>query len=172
MYPNIRNLEIDFAVQDPVWEEIEHLEDFTKRAIRYSFETSILPREIENKDVEISIVFANDALIQVLNREYRNKDKPTNVLTFAALDAEEPQDTDTIALGDVILSYETIHKEALEQDKFFRDHLIHMIVHGTLHILGYDHESDDEATTMEALEIRILEHLDIQNPYTEKAFMA
>ena len=108
-----------------------------------------------------------------MNREYRDMDKPTNVLSFATLDSDDPvPDEGPYPLGDIILSYQTIDREANEQGKFFKDHFTHMIVHGTLHLVGYDHQTEDEATHMETLEIRILEKMNIQNPYMDNMSMA
>lgn len=106
---------------------------------------------------ELSIVLADDAFIQQLNKQYRSKDKPTNVLSF-------PQDHPDM-LGDIILAHETIATEANDQNKSFENHVTHLIVHGVLHLLGLDHEDDKEADEMEALEIKILLHLGIKNPY-------
>lgn len=110
-----------------------------------------------NQPCEISIVLSDDAHIRTLNRDYRGKDKATNVLSF-------PQD-DPFLLGDIILAIETITREAEEQNKSFNAHLTHMLVHGCLHLLGHDHEDDDEAQIMEDLEVRILKQLKIKNPY-------
>lgn len=106
---------------------------------------------------EISIVLTDDAAIRILNRDYRGKDKATNVLSF-------PQDEELL-LGDVIIARETMQREAREQGKPLPHHFQHMLVHGFLHLLGYDHESDGEAAEMEALEVRILRALGIKNPY-------
>jgi len=162
--------DIDISVQDPRWESIPNVEKLVEKAVNTSLESTPMPRAAFEKELEISVVLANDDLIQVLNREYREKDKPTNVLTFASLDADEPIPGDILHLGDVILSYQTLEREANEQGKFLHDHLIHLAVHGTLHLLQYDHQTDDEANTMETLEIRILERLGIQNPYIEQEF--
>ncbi|MBP2311666.1 rRNA maturation RNase YbeY [Azospirillum soli] len=116
---------------------------------------------------ELSVVLADDALVHRLNREYRGKDKPTNVLSFALTEAEEPEvDEDApILLGDVILAWETVAREAAEQGKTPSDHMSHLVVHGVLHLLGYDHETDDEAEEMEQLEVQVLETLGIADPY-------
>lgn len=161
---------IEISLQDPAWEEIEETEDIegiVEKAASTALESAIMPKFAFGRALEISIVLANDDLVQVLNREYCDKDKATNVLTFATLDSEEPNSEGVLNLGDVVLSFQTISRECQEQDKFLLDHLQHMTVHGILHLLGYDHETDDEALDMETLEIRILERLGVQNPYTE-----
>jgi probable rRNA maturation factor len=121
--------------------------------------------------IEISLLFTDDMEIQVLNRDYREKDSPTNVLSFpdTALDADNLETAarfeEPLLLGDIAFAEETIAREATEQHKSFEDHLSHLVVHGTLHLLGYDHIEDDEAEEMESLEISILNILNINNPY-------
>ncbi len=121
--------------------------------------------------VLVSLTFSNDAQIQALNKTYRQQDKPTNVLSFPAWDEEGlallPRDC-IIPLGDIFLAYETIELEAALQHKTFHEHLSHLIVHGTLHLLGYDHLTDEEALEMEALEVSILTYFSIPNPYEGK----
>lgn len=163
--PQTPNVEI--SIQDPEWEKINDIYNIIDIASKTTLNNAILPKAALGRDLEISIVLANDDLVQVLNREYRNKDKPTNVLTFATLDSEEVSTEGILNLGDVILAHETIEREAQEQGKFPLDHIKHLTVHGVLHLLGYDHIEEDEANDMETLEIRILEHLGVQNPYTE-----
>ena len=161
--------EIDLAVQDPAWEELSGMEELALDAVKATLAMAVLPRRCEDRVLEVSLVLANDDLVQVLNREYRHKDRPTNVLSFASLDETDMPEVDgsPLNIGDVILAYKTIEKEASDQDKFIQDHAAHLIVHGVLHLLGYDHIEEDDANVMESTEIRILEKLGIQNPYTE-----
>jgi probable rRNA maturation factor len=134
---------------------------------------SLWPEQLSSfKYTELCITLSDDKTIRALNHDHRNQDKPTNVLSFAAIDFIEDDleifaQQDTISLGDIVIAYETLDREKTEQNKEFKDHFIHMVTHGFLHLLGYDHVKDDEAEKMEALEIRILSHLEVENPYTE-----
>lgn len=170
--PSLSKPSIDVSVQEPEWETFEDIEQLVTIVAKKTLKTAMLPRIAQKCALEASIVLANDDLVHILNREYRDKDQPTNVLTFATLDDPDniTPDGETLNLGDVILSYQTIEREAQEQGKFMLDHLKHLTVHGVLHLLGYDHQTDEEANDMETLEIRILESLGVQNPYTETEF--
>ena len=118
--------------------------------------------------LEVSILLTDDAQVQALNAEYRQQDKPTNVLSFAALDEDSPLPPDgPILLGDVIVAYQTTELEARDEGKSFADHLSHLVVHGVLHLLGYDHIADDEAEEMESLERSILAALGVPDPYKD-----
>ena len=117
---------------------------------------------------ELSVLLADNDFIQTLNRKYRGKDKPTNVLSFPQVDllvTDEEGLMGEVALGDIVLAFETVGTEANAQEKTFDDHLAHLVVHGVLHLLGYDHENDADAEEMEALEIEILRGIKITNPY-------
>ncbi|HWJ70505.1 MAG TPA: rRNA maturation RNase YbeY [Sphingobium sp.] len=123
--------------------------------------------------VEVSIKLSNDAEIQQLNAAYRGKDRPTNVLSFPMIQADllpgiENTDDGEVLLGDIILAHETCAREAGERGIALADHATHLIVHGTLHLLGHDHEHDSEADAMEALEIRALETLGLPDPYGDR----
>ncbi|NCT40588.1 MAG: rRNA maturation RNase YbeY [Alphaproteobacteria bacterium] len=108
------------------------------------------------EEAEASVVLGDDDFVQVLNRDYRDKDKPTNVLSF-------PQDLPM--MGDLVFAYGVVKREAEEQSKTFENHLLHLTVHGSLHLLGYDHIDDGEAEAMEAIEIAVLHGLGVKNPY-------
>ncbi|MBN9064288.1 MAG: rRNA maturation RNase YbeY [Rhizobiales bacterium 65-9] len=115
------------------------------------------------RDAEISVLLTDDAAIRDLNLRWRGKDKATNVLSFPAA---APADLAAArALGDIVVALETVLAEARDEGKTPADHLAHLIVHGVLHLVGYDHEDDDEANEMEALETRILADLSIADPY-------
>lgn len=116
------------------------------------------------KEAELSLVLAGDKTLQNLNSEWRDKDKPTNVLSFPGQDitAGEPAG---MMLGDIVISLETTKREAALENKRFEDHLSHLVVHGFLHLFGYDHEIDKQAIQMESLETRILDALGIDDPY-------
>jgi probable rRNA maturation factor len=113
---------------------------------------------------ELSLVFTDDASVRAVNAEWRGQDKPTNVLSFPAFPLV-PGRMPGPMLGDIILAYETLVREAGELDKPFDDHLTHLLVHGFLHLFGYDHLDVAEAETMEGLETRILATLGLSDPY-------
>lgn len=126
--------------------------------------------------VEVGVRLAADADIRSLNRQYRGRDSATNVLSFglagdvaaAGADLTQPPDTPAL-LGDVVAAFETCAGEAEEEGKPLADHLRHMVVHGVLHLLGYDHETAEEAEQMEALERDILARLGVPDPYARAA---
>ena len=120
--------------------------------------------------VELNVKLTDDATIQQLNKQFRYSDNPTNVLSFPCHDQEDSPFSlaeEPLQLGDIVLAYETIEQETREQNKTFKDHLIHLLIHATLHILGFDHVTEGQAEEMEELEIKILKKLNIANPYEE-----
>lgn len=171
--------ELDIAIEDPSWETAcPDYEDVIRRAIDAVLEQSPVAAALREKGVEfeLSVVLADNNMVRDLNRDYRGKDKPTNVLSFAQLDGEdgweEPELPGPCALGDLILAFETVRDEATEAGKSFESHFFHLVIHGMLHLLGYDHLEEDEAEEMESLEIQILSGFGIKNPYITEEFSA
>ena len=117
------------------------------------------------KNAEVSVLLTDDHAVHSLNKQYRNIDRPTNVLSFAALDDENEPIVDPLLLGDIVVAFQTTLRESEEQNKAFSDHLFHLIVHGMLHLIGYDHMQDSEAEEMERLEMEILAENGMENPY-------
>ena len=115
-------------------------------------------------------MLTDDAGIRTLNHDWRGIDKPTNVLSFPAV-ALPGSGGQPRALGDIAIAYETTRREADSENKRFSDHLSHLAVHGFLHLIGYDHENEDDAEAMEALEVEILARLGIPDPYRDREWM-
>ncbi|MGB3503222.1 MAG: rRNA maturation RNase YbeY [Mesorhizobium sp.] len=151
---------IDISVETKGWPAKRRLAALTKRAVEATID-EIAPA---GERTELSVLFTGDEQIRLLNAQWRAKDKPTNVLSFPAF---EPRIGGPVApmLGDIVVARETVEREAALESKRFDDHLTHLVVHGCLHLLGYDHEVDDEAEVMEAAERRILARLAIADPY-------
>jgi len=155
-------VEIDVNVAAPAWKRVVDLEDLAKECVRQSLAASgaaLAPQ------CELSVTFCNDAAIRGLNAQWRGKDQPTNVLSFPTPGALERKPL----LGDVIVAYETVAREAEQQGKLFRAHTAHMVAHGFLHLIGYDHETAAEAERMEALERKIATALGFPDPYADEA---
>jgi probable rRNA maturation factor len=124
-------------------------------------------------EAELAVMLTDDAGIRTLNNNWRGIDKPTNVLSFPALQpaAGAPADAPRM-LGDIAIAYQTTRKEADDEEKPFDHHLSHLAVHGFLHLIGYDHEKDDDAEAMEDLEREILAQLGIPDPYADRERVA
>jgi probable rRNA maturation factor len=162
---------IECNVEDERWQDALSVHDFelALQAIEH-----ILPQDHAicrmNKPYEVSLTLCDDTSIQNINKEWRDKDKATNVLSFPQFDdfLEETgmiPDGVNVPIGDIFIAYDTVKQESVTQDKTFKDHALHMFIHGFLHLLGYDHIENDEAEIMEALEITILGRINIANPY-------
>lgn len=160
---------VDCMVEDKRWGDIGALAQLATDAVfeRLGIEPSVF---------EISLLACNDARIAVLNEDFRGKPQPTNVLSWpsdergAAIDGEmplAPQAGPDNELGDIAIAYDTCKREAEAAGKPMRDHTLHLLVHGTLHLLGFDHERDRDATLMEGLESEILGKLGIADPYRD-----
>jgi probable rRNA maturation factor len=163
---------IDVLLEEPAWLDALSFDDaavLTRRirsAARRALAIAFADRwRGSSVGFDCCLVLSNDRQVRHLNRDYRNKDKPTNVLSFAALDGGMPSRREIWPLGDVILALGVCRKEAKAQRKSLDQHVMHLVIHGVLHLLGYDHEDDDEAERMEGLEIAALKRLGIDNPY-------
>jgi probable rRNA maturation factor len=157
-------IELDIAVEGGGWASLPEVEELARRAVEAALGAA---SDAARGPVEISLLLADDAAVQALNREWRGQDKPTNVLSFPA--PEQPGAPGPRHLGDVVLAYETLVREAQSEGKSLRNHAAHLIVHGTLHLLGYDHELEGQAEIMEALEAKALARLGIADPYRDMA---
>lgn len=147
---------IDISVESPRWERLAGAEATVRAAIEAAL------ADAGAADAEIGVVLADDARVRELNRIWRGKDAPTNVLSFPA-----PGERNGVSrfLGDIVFALETIEREATEENKPAGQHLAHLAVHGTLHLLGFDHERDEDAEVMERREREILARLGVPDPY-------
>ena len=158
-------LTVDINIEAGAWQgTVPDLSAFIERALRAALNSaSDLLGE-----VEVSVLLTDDAHQHALNAQWRGKDKPTNVLSFPAGE-DELQPGQPLLLGDISLAFETLGREAAEQQKSLADHLCHLLVHGMLHLLGFDHETEQDADEMEPLEIEVLAGLGVSSPYGDRA---
>lgn len=170
-------LDIGVRVASPAWRRAlpgaaRHAERAARAAFAATWGSAGAVRLPRASVAEAAVVLASDARVRALNRAWRGQDKPTNVLAFAAIEtrgragrAFPPDAAQPVALGDVIVALETARTEARADGKPLADHLRHLVVHGILHLLGYDHRRVRDARRMERLEIKALDLLDVPNPY-------
>jgi probable rRNA maturation factor len=164
----VQRLDIQLSVEVSGWWEEDTLQAFAERVLEHTA-GHIAEREgqpFPDLPVEISLVFTGDDDIRTINEAWRDQDKPTNVLSFPAFPLQ-PGGRPGPMLGDIVLAEETLRREALDLGIAFDDHLTHLLVHGFLHLFGYDHMTDEEAAVMEGLETRILAELGLADPYRE-----
>ncbi|MBP2559804.1 putative rRNA maturation factor [Neorhizobium galegae] len=159
-------LDIQISIEDEGWPEEPALLILSEKTLGAAAEFLVDQEKQPFPKIapELSLVFTDDAAIKEINAEWRGKDKPTNVLSFPAFPLE-PGKMPGPMLGDIVIARETVEREAVDLDKSFEDHLTHLLVHGFLHLFGYDHMQTDEAERMEALETRILATLGLSDPY-------
>ena len=150
-------LAVDIVVESPLWKAQRGADAMLRRALAAA--AAAVPSE-----GELAVVLTDDAAIRALNRDWRGKDAATNVLSFPAKEARPDRRAPRL-LGDIVIAYETVAREAAAEGKPFMHHLAHLAVHGFLHLVGYDHEANEGADAMEALEIAILARLDVPDPY-------
>lgn len=160
---------LDITLEDPRWGDLASIAQPAVAA-------TLAHLGLDSEECEISVLGCNDAHIAELNAEFRGKPAPTNVLSWPAVelgsledggkpDQPQPDFMGDVPLGDIAISFDTCLREAEVANKPINDHVMHLIVHGTLHLLGYDHERDADATLMEALEVEILGKMGVDNPY-------
>ena len=145
---------------------VEQVKDAVFKRVEGEVDFLALP-----KTFGVNLCLSNDAAVHKLNLEFRHMDKPTNVLSFANLDDTDFDDVltreDFVELGDVIVAFETMEREAEEQGVSLHNHFCHLWAHGLLHILGYDHITPEDAAEMETREVDVLAEMGIDNPYRE-----
>ena len=159
-------LDIQVSVEEGDWSSEEELQALAERVLG---EAAAYLKKHEKQPFpkmapELSLVFTDDASIREINAEWRSQDKATNVLSFPAFPLE-PGGKPGPMLGDIIIARETVEREAVDLEKSFDEHLTHLMVHGFLHLFGYDHMNNSEAERMEGLETRILASLGLSDPY-------
>ena len=152
--------QIDIQTQSPLWEARPLAAQTVREAITAAAST------LSTAGGEVSIVLTDDSSIRLLNRDWRGIDKPTNVLSFPASDNKTSEDARL--LGDIVIAYETLERECGNETRIFLHHLAHLAVHGFLHLIGYDHQTDTQAEAMEGLESKIMKHLNMPNPYLSR----
>jgi probable rRNA maturation factor len=152
--------EIDILIEAEGWQALEDAEDIARIAAQAALDS-------ENISADVALLLTDDTAMRRLNAGFRGKDKPTNVLSFPAPPPPRgAPGAESLFLGDVALGYETCAAEALAEDKMLREHLSHLVVHGLLHLMGYDHETEAQAEEMEGRERAILASLGIADPYS------
>lgn len=164
---------LDIAIDaDGEWDSSTGWAELARSAATAAIAESAFPQLGQGeRPVELSIRLAGDEEVHALNAEWRGKDKPTNVLSFPMAEADELQESDVpgpeLMLGDIILAHGVCEREAADKAIPLNHHAAHLMVHGTLHLLGYDHMDDQDAADMEAREVRALARMGISDPYAE-----
>ncbi len=156
---------VDISIEDERWLSVEGFSG----QIPSLTEATLMAAGLEPKCHAVSVALLSDAEVHSLNKTFRGKDAPTNVLSFPSAPAVQPPggSREPVLLGDIALAYETISREASEQEKPVQHHAAHLVVHGVLHLAGFDHETDADAGRMEAAECQILEKFGIPDPYAD-----
>jgi probable rRNA maturation factor len=155
---------VDVLSESPLWEAEPGAEAVVRRAVS---QAAAAAGPAVTAPAEVAVLLCDDAMIAALNAQWRGREEPTNVLSFPAAPAAGTSGSESgvVHLGDIAIACETVIREAREQGRTVSQHLAHMAVHGFLHLLGYDHQTDDEAERMEGLEREILAGLGISDPY-------
>ena len=160
-------IRLALEIEDPRWTAaLPQVADLLRQAIRLAL--ADLPSD--GRPVEVGVRLVDDGTIQRLNRDWRDRDKPTNVLSFPLGDPVPVADADfPWLLGDIVMSFDTVQAESRRDDKAMADHVAHLAIHAALHLIGHDHERDADAERMEAAEVALLARLGVPDPYRESA---
>ena len=168
----VMNDNLNIIIEEPAW--IKHLPDVEETAQKVfatvlSFMRTKQDLDFISCNINVNLSLSSDNHVRELNNEFRQKDSPTNVLSFANIDADDFKfnTSDPLELGDIIIALETMQKESFDQNISLHDHFCHLFCHGLFHLLGFDHQNDEEAAVMENLEVLVLKQLNIANPYKE-----
>lgn len=173
------NNKIDVIIDDDNWAKVAVVSEAKCCAIfdlvrQYLTDNNVATKAGLNniaKPLHAVLNLSNAEEVQRLNAEFRNMDRPTNVLSFANIDSDDFTEVlrhdEVIELGDIIMAWEVLRDEAMQKAIASENHFIHLLVHGLLHLLGFDHQNDDEAEIMEGVEIGVLKLMNIDNPYEE-----
>lgn len=153
---------VEVSVECELWAALPNAENLAAQAIDKARKVTKIKL---HKDAEVSVLLVDDARIRSLNAQWRSIDKATNVLSFPT--SAPGKLASNPLLGDIVMAFETMQREARDEGKSLANHFSHLVVHGFLHLIGYDHENEGDAETMEALEIKVLAGLKIANPYSE-----
>ena len=162
---------LDILIEDDRWAR----SGFSELA-EAAFEATLAALDLDAEIFEASVLACDDSRIKVLNADFRDKDKATNVLSWPSAERAAdtpgarpagPQPGPDSELGDIAIAFDTCAREAAEQGKPFADHVTHLFVHGTLHLLGFDHENEPDAALMEGLEVQILGNMGLPDPYRD-----
>jgi len=160
-------LKLEISAPSPAWRKLSRARTMAREAVAACVaESGFAPLD----GAEVSLLLTGDAEVRALNARWRGQDKPTNVLSFPAAPADRLADSP--ALGDIALAFETLAREADAEGVPLADHYQRLVTHGFLHLIGYDHQTDEEAERMEALETRILARLGVADPYADGAASA
>ena len=160
---------VEIVIEDERWADVA-FKQLCDRAVEAALSTFDLDPSL----FTVEILACDDTRIALLNRDFRGQAKPTNVLSWPSAERAALKDGDApilpcankdAELGDIAISYDTCTREAIQADKPLTDHLLHLLVHATLHLLGYDHQRDQDATLMERIEVKTLGKLGVDNPY-------
>ena len=151
---------VGIQIQSPLWDTQPRAESVVQEAV------AAAAAALSTSDDEVSILLTDDSAVRILNREWRGLDKPTNVLSFPA--PKSPATGGARFLGDIVIAYETLQRECEDEDRDFLHHLSHLTVHGFLHLLGYDHQTDAEADEMEGTESKIMTAMKLPDPWLSR----